>query len=168
MGQLETRMPRVLLDNERWDFPTNCFVCESKNERGLGIPFYLDEERREVAAEFTPEVHHSGAPNYAHGGFSMALLDEGMSWATIAIARRWAVTLKAEVEFPRMVRVGQPHTAHAWDAVHEGDDLAVRGEIRDKKGRVCVVMSARFHVLSQEQANDAVGTQAPSAFVSES
>lgn len=159
-------MARVHLDNERWDFPTNCFVCEPKNARGLGIPFFLDEERREIVAEFTPETHHSGAPNYAHGGFCMAILDEAMSWATIALARRWAVTFHAETEFPRMVRVGKPHTARAWVSVHEGDDLSVRGEIRDEKDRVCVAMTARFHVLNQEQANEAIGATAPAGFVS--
>ena len=121
-------MALVLLDNEKWDFGSNCFVCEPKNGRGLGIPFYLDAEANRVVAPFTPETHHSGAPMFAHGGFSQALLDEGMAWAVIAIAHRFGMTRRSEVTFVRPVKLGQPHTTAAWIESRDGHDLIALGD----------------------------------------
>lgn len=156
-------MVRVLLDNAAWDFGTNCFVCEPKNERGLGVPFYLDEEAKEVQADFTPATHHSSAPTFAHGGVSMALLDEGMAWAVIALAHRFGVTRRADVTFSRPVRVGQPHTVVCRIESHTDPDLVASGELRDARGRTCVAMRAEFHVMTKEQAAAALGTHSEAA-----
>ena len=152
-------MTQTLLDNEQWDFGSNCFVCEPGNERGLGIPYYLDDEANRVVARFTPESHHSGAPMFAHGGFSQALLDEGMAWAVIAIAHRFGVTRKAEVTFARPVKIGQVHTVSAWIESRDGHDLIALGEITDMRGKICVSVRESFYVMTKEEADVALGAQ---------
>lgn len=156
-------MARTLLDNEAWDFGTNCFVCEPRNTRGLGVPFYLDGEAGRVVAGFTPETHHSGAPAFAHGGVSMALVDEGMAWAVIAIARRFGITRKAETTFVRPVKVGEPHAVSCWIESQEGHDLVARGEITDSRGKTCVAVRAEFYVMTKEEAAVALGAQSQQA-----
>lgn len=156
-------MARTVLDNAQWDFGTNCFVCEPKNERGLGIPFSLDSDTGRVVTDFTPRLHHSSAPTFAHGGFSMALLDEGMAWAVIAIAHRFGVTKSTEVQFTRPVKVDQPHTLTAWVESHKGHDLVAAGEILDARGKVCVSARAKFYALTKEEADAALGTQSAQA-----
>src|SRR2546430_2937123 len=74
------------LDNSRWGFGSNCFVCEPGNARGMQVPFSHDTDRGVVFAEFTLGAEYSGAPTYLHGGATLALMDEGMSWATIALS----------------------------------------------------------------------------------
>jgi len=150
-------MGRVLLDNEKWDFGTNCYVCEPKNERGLGIPFYHDIDAATIVAEFTPETHHSGAPAFAHGGLCMALLDEGMAWAIIAIEHRFGVTRKIDVSFERPVRIGQPYTVSCRIESREGQDLVATGEIRDARERACVTARGTFHALTAAEAAQALG-----------
>ena len=152
-------MALVLLDNEKWDFGSNCFVCEPKNGRGLGIPFYLDAEANRVVAPFTPETHHSGAPMFAHGGFSQALLDEGMAWAVIALAHRFGMTRRSEVTFVRPVKLGQPHTTTAWIESRDGHDLIALGEITDARGKVCVSVRSSFYVMTKEEADAALGAE---------
>lgn len=156
-------MARTLLDNEQWDFGSNCFVCEPRNDRGLGIPYYLDDESNRVVAPFTPETRHSGAPMFAHGGFSQALLDEGMAWAVIAIAHRFGVTRKAEVTFVRPVTIGEPHTVSAWIESRDGNELIALGEITDNRGKTCVQVRASFYVLTKEEAEAAVGARSEQA-----
>jgi uncharacterized protein (TIGR00369 family) len=156
-------MAKVLLDNEQWEFGTNCFVCEPKNARGLGIPFYVDADAGRVEAVFTPEAHHSGAPMFAHGGFSMALIDEGMAWAVIAIAHRFGVTRETNVQFLRPVKVGAPHTVACWVESHDGQDLVAAGEVRDARGKPCVVARATFTALTKEQVAGAIGGQSAQA-----
>lgn len=150
-------MTRVLLDNEQWDFGTNCFVCEPKNPRGLGIPFYLDAEAGHVEADVTPQPFHSSAPMFAHGGFSSALIDEGMAWVIIAIAHRFGVTRELTLTFQRPVWVGQPHRVVCRIESHDGADLTAVGEVRDAKGRVCVSARGTFQALTKEQVTGAIG-----------
>jgi hypothetical protein len=71
------------LENSRWGFGSNCFVCEPANARGMQVPFSHDTDRGVVFADFTLSTEYSGAPTYVHGGATLALMDEGMSWATI-------------------------------------------------------------------------------------
>ena len=156
-------MARTLLDNEQWDFGSNCFVCEPKNTKGIGIRFYLEDAGPEVVADFTPESHHSGAPNYAHGGLSMALIDEGMAWAVIAIAHRFGITKRSELDFVRPVRIGQPHTARARIESRDGHDLIATASIEDAKGRVCVSARATFYVMTKAEADAAIGQSQQSA-----
>jgi acyl-coenzyme A thioesterase PaaI-like protein len=150
---------RELLDNESWDFGTNCFVCEPKNERGLGIPFYVDRDEQRVYAEVTPETHHSGAPRFAHGGFNQALLDEGMAWAVIALGERFGITRRTETDFLTPVKLGRPHTIRCWVESRDGHDLIARGEIVDGRDEVCVSARASFYVLTREEAEAAIGSR---------
>ena len=85
-------MSLIRLHNDDWGYESNCFVCEARNERGLQIPFFHDTERGIVTAELTLSADFSGAPTMVHGGVVLAILDEAMAWACIAVARRWAVT----------------------------------------------------------------------------
>lgn len=130
-----------------------------RTSAGWGIPFYLDAEANRVLAPFTPGTHHSGAPLFAHGGFSQALLDEGMAWAVIAIAHRFGITRKSEVTFARPVKIDQPHTVAAWIASRDGHDLVALAEITDARGKVCVSVRSSFYVMTKEEADAAIGAQ---------
>ncbi len=152
-------MARRLLDKRDWDFPSSCWVCEPGNDHGLQVPFYLDEEARQVVAEFTPQPFHSGAPEFAHGGLSMALLDEGMTWALISIARRWGVMRRAQSVFSRPVRLGQRHEVRAWIEGGHGIDLVAAAEILDSRGRVCVAFRADYYLMTREEAARAYGVE---------
>ncbi|MCK9520957.1 MAG: PaaI family thioesterase [Dehalococcoidia bacterium] len=152
-------MAKRLLQNQEWDFASRCWVCEPGNDRGLEVPFFLDEDARRVVAEFTPEPCHSGAPEFAHTGFSTALLEEGMAWAVIAVAHKWGVTRRSQSVFSRPVRIGQPHTLHAWIEGGYGSDLTAAAEILDGRGKVCVAVRADFYVMTGEEAERALGVR---------
>ena len=83
---------RRRLHNDDWGYETNCFVCEQRNEGGLRVPFFHDTERNVVEADLRLSDTYSGAPTLLHGGVLLAVLDEAMAWATIAIAGQWALT----------------------------------------------------------------------------
>lgn len=152
-------MAKTLLANT-FGIESRCFVCAPENAAGLRQPFYLDDDRGTVVAQFAPKVDHSGAPNYAHGGVVMAILDEAMAWAVIAIQRRFGVTERAEVEFFRPVRVGIVHHVSATVVGADGRKIVARADVRDAAGAVCARATARFHVIDMQQAIDAAGAGA--------
>ncbi len=145
------------LTNAGWGFETNCFVCEPSNPLGLHVAYFHDDEADLVNAEFTFGAEHSGAPHYVHGGVLLAVLDEAMAWAAIAVAGRFAVVQSTATTFDRPVRVDEPHRVEA--SVHGRTDTAVtaRASIVDAAGRACVKARARLVVLSTAVAGAAIG-----------
>ncbi len=150
------------LHNRDWGFDTNCFVCEPRNELGLRIPFFRDGDR--VVATFSFDATYSGAPNYAHGGILLAVLDEAMAWATIALAGKVALTKHTSSEFLRPVRLVDQHEVEARvDAIDEM--IHTSAVIRDGRGRTCVSAHATFVPLGPAQFRDATGTDPSDAVV---
>lgn len=145
------------LHNDDLGYETNCFVCEPSNQQGLRIPFFHDTERSVVSAEFTLSDSFSGAPTMVHGGVSLAVLDEAMAWACIALGRRWAVTSETTTRFDRAVYVDKPHRVEAEIVEQTDTDIVTTGRIIDLKGRVRVESRATFTVLGDAQLKRAAG-----------
>ena len=155
-------MSRKPLTNS-FAFDSRCFVCDQENEGGLRQRFFMDDELGRVVAEFVPSADHSGAPNYAHGGVSMAILDDAMAWAIIAIKDRFGLTRKAEVEFFRPVLVGRGYDVQAWVESFEDRSLVARAELRSSEGKLCVSAKGSYTVLTLEEAERAIGAGARTA-----
>ena len=145
------------LENSRWGFESNCFVCEPANARGLQVPFFHDTGGACVFAEFTLGPEFSGAPTYVHGGVTLALIDEGMSWATIALSQKFAFTHEIRTTFDWPVRVGRPYRLEVR-VTDQGDQrITTEAVLLDAKARSCVRAQAEMVVLSKAQARDAIG-----------
>lgn len=146
------------LENSRWGFESSCFVCEDSNDGGLRIPFFHDAAEDEVVADFELDSRFSGAPSYVHGGVVLAILDEAMAWACIALAGSFAVTQETTTTFTRPVRVGRPYRVQA-QVVESADALRCRATVRDDRGKECATARAVFARLGEAQAVDAIGAQ---------
>jgi acyl-coenzyme A thioesterase PaaI-like protein len=125
--------------------------------------FSLDEESGRVVAEFTPTRDHSGAPNFAHGGASMAVLDDAMAWVIIATKERFGLSRRMETEFIRPVSVGKTHAVEAWVESWEDRSLEARAEIRSSSGKPCVSARGFYIVMTLQEAEQAIGAQAGTA-----
>ncbi|MGA9276429.1 PaaI family thioesterase [Ilumatobacter sp.] len=144
-------MARIPLSNDDLGYDTNCFVCERTNEAGLRIPFFHDTERNVVTAEFALTNSYSGAPTLVHGGVSLAVLDEAMAWACIAIGRQWAVTSETSTKFHRAVYVDKPHIVEAEIVEQTDADIVTIGRILNLKGVVRAESRATFTALGEAQ-----------------
>jgi acyl-coenzyme A thioesterase PaaI-like protein len=145
------------LSNDRWGFESSCFVCEPRNAAGLRIPFAHAVGEQRVFATFTLDERFSGAPAYVHGGVLLAILDEAMAWATIAIAEKFAVTRETTSRFERPVKLHREHRVEGWIEQLEAASITTGGRITRTDGTVCVEAQATFAVLGIEQAENAAG-----------
>lgn len=155
-------MPVHRLDNARWGFVSNCFVCEPANAGGLQIAFIHDDEDQTVSARFSLGDRFSGTPRYLHGGVALAVLDEAMAWGAIALAGVFALTRSTEARFVRPVVLDAPHRVEARlvdraAPVDGNGDLAMAAVITDEDGATCVEASARFTPMSAASAGGAIG-----------
>jgi uncharacterized protein (TIGR00369 family) len=146
------------LDASRFGFDSRCLVCDPTNARGLRVPFFRDTEAEVVFAEFELPAEFSGAPTLVHGGVSLALMDEAMSWATIALRSKFAYTGETSARFDWPVRLGRRYRVEARVGHEDKRRIAVEAQILDAKGRRCVNAIATMLVLDPEQAADATGT----------
>jgi uncharacterized protein (TIGR00369 family) len=146
------------LTNAEWGFESNCFVCEPGNPRGLGVRFFHDDEAGVVTADLRLGSELSGAPHYVHGGVLLAVLDEAMAWAAIALAGRFAVVQSTATTFDRPVRIDEPHRVEATIQDHTDTAVTARAHVADAAGRRCAEARARLVVLSTVTAGSAIGS----------
>ena len=148
------------LTNAGWGFESKCFVCEDANERGLRIPFFHDDEAGTVTAEFTLTESFSGAPALGHGGVLMAICDEAMCWATIAVAGSWALTASNTHRFRRPVRLGRPYRVEARVTGRDDQGIRTAAAITSATtGKLAVEAEAVFAHLGPARAAGAIGTE---------
>ena len=146
------------LDASRFGFDSRCFVCEPANPRGLQVPFFHDTDAGVVFATFELPSEFSGAPTLVHGGVTLALLDEAMSWATIAIGHKFAYTGETSARFAWPVRLGRSYRVEGRIVDQDGPRIVTKAAVLDEKGRPSVTATATMVVLDLGQATDAVGT----------
>lgn len=140
------------LTNDDWGLDSSCFVCEARNDAGLQLELWADDERGEVWADFSLGAAFSGAPTLVHGGISLAILDEVQAWAVIALAGSWAVTVETSASFPRAVMLDTTYRAVGTVETTDGDRVATAGRIETPKGLVCVTSTATFQVIGEAHA----------------
>lgn len=154
---LSNALSRVRLHNDDLGYETNCFVCEQSNAAGLRIPFFHDTDRDLVTADFVLGGAFSGAPSMLHGGVTLAILDEAMAWACIAIGRQWAVTSETSTKFHRAIYVDKPHVVESGIIEQTDAHIVTEARIVNVKGVVRAEARATFTALGEAQMKRAVG-----------
>jgi acyl-coenzyme A thioesterase PaaI-like protein len=155
-------LPLEALTNT-FGFDSRCFVCDPDNSGGLRQRFFLDTDRGRVVAEFTPTPDHSGAPNYAHGGATMAVLDDAMAWAIIATKERFGLSQRVETDFVRPVMIGKTYKVEAWVESFADRSLEARAELSSTSGKLCVASNGKYMVMTFQEAQQAIGAGASGA-----
>ncbi len=147
------------LDASKFGFDSRCFVCDTENSRGLRVPYFHDSDRSVVYAEFELGDEFSGAPTLVHGGATLALIDEGMSWATIAISERFAFTKETNARFDWPIRLGRGYRLEVRVTSADTSRIHTEAVVLDAKSRACVTATAVMAVLDVGQAADATGVE---------
>ena len=132
-------------------------MCEQRNEQGLRIPFFLDDDADLVVADLDLGHAFSGAPTLLHGGVVLAVLDEAMAWATIAIAHQWALTVETSCRFLAPVAVDVAHRVEAEVVSIDGDRLTCAARVLDGAGEVCARATATFTAIGEATATRLAG-----------
>lgn len=148
----ELEMTARRLTNDDWGLDSSCFVCEARNDAGLQLELWVDEESGEVWTDINLGPEFSGAPTLVHGGISLAILDEVQAWAVIALAHSWAVTTTTSASFPRPIRLATDYRAVGEVVGRDGDRVTTKGRIETTKGLVCVSSTAEFQVIGEAEA----------------
>ena len=104
MSQIESRNGFKLLPPGEYQ---TCFGCSPKNDSGLHMKFFINENRDSVVSWLSVPDHLCGWSNIVHGGIVSTMLDEAMGWAGLAILKRLVVSRSMSVDFLKPVFIGK-------------------------------------------------------------
>ena len=125
----------------------NCFGCSPTNPHGLRMVFLTDEQS--VYSRVNVPAHLGGWSQLVHGGVLFTILDEIMSWTTIYLTRRIAMTQSMQIDFIKPVTIDAELSAQGRIITMEGKhDVKTEGQIHTTGGVLCARASADFKAFS--------------------
>lgn len=139
------------LEASRFGFDATCFVCGTDNPDGLQLPYFHDTDHDQIVAYFTLDEHYVGAPTFVHGGVTLALIDDGMAWACIALAGKFALTKETSAEFESPVLLDLPYALEVRIAEQDRGRIITEAEVLDSQRRVCVRANAVMSIVGARQ-----------------
>jgi len=84
----------------------SCFVCGQDNPHGLRLRSRMEGEK--VVLDYTPRESDVGWRHIVHGGITMSLLDEVMTWAAILAIGRPCVAAEMSTRLKKPILLGHP------------------------------------------------------------
>lgn len=130
------------------DATKQCFVCGPDNPKGLKLEPYIEDDKV-VVASYTAPDHLCGFKGLVHGGIHCALLDCMSMWASY-LQGKPAVTTQFNVRLLKPILIGERMSLRSEVESEEGNDVIVKGEIRNARNELCIVSEIRARVLSDE------------------
>jgi acyl-coenzyme A thioesterase PaaI-like protein len=130
------------------DSTKQCFVCGPDNTEGLKLEPYIDNGNV-VFASYTAPDHLCGFKGFLHGGMHCALMDCMSAWAS-KVRGKTVATTHLNVRLLKPVLIGERMSLRSEIASEEGNDVIIKGEIRNARDELCTVSEIRARVLSDE------------------
>lgn len=105
----------------------SCFVCGQDNPRGFRLRPFVDGGR--VVVVHTVGAHDAGWRGVMHGGLTMTLLDEVMTWAAILGLRTGCVSAELTVRLQAPIREGDEIRVEGWTSRARSRLALVEGRV---------------------------------------
>jgi len=121
-----------------------CFGCGPANKHGLRMKFFGNDSM--IYANIAVPDYLLGWNGVVHGGILSTILDEGMSWGAIFLARKFILTKSMTVNYHKPVFIG--------------DMLRVESEIKERISEREASMTARIFNSKGELCVSSTGIMA--------
>ena len=127
----------------------SCFVCGQDNPHGLRLRSRVEGDR--VALDYTTREADLGYRHLVHGGITMTLLDEVMTWAAIIASQRACVAAELTVRLRKPIVVGQRLRVEGWVTAAKGRLLTAEGVVCHETRQVLASASGKHMPMSPDQ-----------------
>jgi acyl-CoA hydrolase len=127
----------------------SCLVCGEQNERGLRLRSRVGNGV--VALDYRPVPSDLGWRHAVHGGLTITLMDEVMTWAAILASRRPCVAAEISSRLKRPIAVGQALRVEGRLA-RDGRVLRTAGVVLDAQdGRELAAATGKYVPMTDDQ-----------------
>lgn len=120
----------------------SCLVCGENNKRGFRLK--LRVANGEVLLDYTVGNDDLGWKTALHGGVTMTLLDEAMTWAAIVESGHACVSAEITVRMKTPIPVGSKIHISARVSSNQRRILFTEGEARFPDGTVAATASGKY------------------------
>lgn len=128
-----------------------CFGCGGKNQDGLQMEFYTDDQLLYSFVEIPKTM--AGWGQVVHGGILSTVLDEIMGWGVIYLCKKIGVTNTITVDFVKPVFVEDELTVIGkLEKKESARSVMMSSEIYNSQSVLCVRASAEFKALEPKTA----------------
>jgi len=120
----------------------SCFVCGETNPHGFRLRSRIEGDR--IVLNYTTREADLGYRHLVHGGISMTLLDEAMTWAAILSLERACVAAELTVRLRQPVSVNQALRVEGWTKMAKSRLALSEGHVLDAEGRVLATAEGKY------------------------
>lgn len=126
-----------------------CFVCGEENERGLKLRSRIENGR--VKLDYKTRQTDLGWRTAVHGGITMMLLDEVMSWASIIASGSACVTAEMTTRMKLPVQAGQTVHVEGWVTRNMRKMLLTESTLTGENGTILATATGKYMPMPGEQ-----------------
>jgi len=119
-----------------------CFVCGENNPNGLKLRSRVEGDR--IVLTHVTRESDLGYRHLVHGGISMTLLDEVMTWAAILTFKQASVAAELTVRLKHPVTVGQSIRVEGWVSGGKSRITLTEGRVLDDRQRVLATATGKY------------------------
>lgn len=119
-----------------------CFVCGEANPHGLRVRSRVEGDR--IVLSHVTRESDLGYRHLVHGGISMTLLDEVMTWAAILTLKRACVAAELTVRLKEPVTVGQSLRVEGWITQAKSRMTVAEGRVMDARQTVLATATGKY------------------------
>lgn len=127
----------------------SCFVCGESNPRGLRLKSHLADGR--VMLEYTTRESDLGWKHTIHGGLTMTLLDEVMTWAAMIASAKPCVAAEVSVRLVAPVEPGEKLTVVSPVPERARKVIQTNAEVRNSAGEIVARASGKYLPMREHQ-----------------
>lgn len=127
----------------------SCFVCGEDNAHGMQLKARVRDDGA-VEMEHTARPSDAGWRDVMHGGLTMTLLDEVMTWAAILALKRGCVSAEFTTRLKAPVQVGQRIRVSGTVTRARGRLALVEGEAVGDDGTIFATATGKYMPVSED------------------
>jgi acyl-coenzyme A thioesterase PaaI-like protein len=128
----------------------SCFVCGEDNPHGLRLKSRVENGR--VVLDYTIREADRGYRSIVHGGITMTLLDEVMTWSAIIASRRLCVAAELTVRLKSPLSVGQSVRVEGVATEAKGRLVLTKADVLDADGCMLASATGKYVPMPPEHA----------------
>lgn len=141
---------RVTLPSGTLPWTKSCFVCGEANPHGLQLRSRIENDR--VVLDYTPRDRDRGWMHIVHGGITMTLMDEVMTWAAMLAVRGACVAAEMTSRLKSPVEVGQALRVEGYVSETKSRVVLTESRILDGEGRVLASATGKYMRMPADKA----------------
>ena len=121
-----------------------CFVCGKKNENGLRLEFFYNNNK--IFARVVFDKRFQGWKDVVHGGLVSTVLDEAMAKITGYLGY-YCVTAEINIKFKNPVSVGKEYVVEGEIIERRGKIFFTKSCLKDISGNVFALANGKMFLI---------------------